>query len=327
MAVLCRPLVVVLAGTLAAGACAPLGSQGIRTSSAAVRTVASPGARGATPAAAVVPLPNAQGSLKFCVLGDFGTGGTAQYALAREMAALHGRFAFELVALVGDNLYGSEDPDDFRRKFEQPYAPLLDAGVMFYASLGNHDDREQRFYAPFNMNGQLYYSVKAPEQDVRFFALETTYLEPAQVRWLESALEGSSEKWKIVFFHHPLYSSGRTHGSDDQLRAVLEPLFIKHGVSVVFSGHDHIYERVRPQHGITYFVTGSGGKLRPGDVRRGQPFSAVVVDQVNVFLAAEIHDDEMTFNAIDQRGRVVDSGRVARVQQPATMTGQGEAER
>ena len=81
-----------------------------------------------------------------------------QYQLAEQMAILHGRFKYELVVLVGDNLYGAERPQDFQKKFEVPYKPLLDAGVKFYASLGNHDAREQRFYKLFNMGGKLYYT-------------------------------------------------------------------------------------------------------------------------------------------------------------------------
>jgi len=280
----------------------------------------------ATPSSAVVPaaqpapsaspasLPNRPDSLKFIVFGDFGTGGRPQYELGIQMAALHERFPFQMAALVGDNLYGSQRPQDFKTKFELPYKPLLDAGVKFYASLGNHDAREQRYYKLFNMDGKLYYSFKAPRQDVRFIALETTYTTPEQIKWLEDELQGAKEEWKIVYFHHPLYSSGGTHGSDVTLREALEPLFVKYGVSVVFSGHDHIYERMKPQKGVQYFVTGSGGQLRAGDSRRGEPFSAHIVDNVQVFLAAEIFGDEMVFNAISRTGRVVDSGVIARRQ-------------
>ena len=119
-------------------------------------------------AAPTVALPNKSGSLKFAVLGDFGTGDRTQMELARQMVALHERFAYDLVMLVGDNIYGSERPQDFKKKFEDPYKPLLDAGVKFYASLGNHDAREQRYYKLFNMEGQLYYTFN-PQPDVRFF--------------------------------------------------------------------------------------------------------------------------------------------------------------
>jgi hypothetical protein len=266
-------------------------------------------------AEAPVPLPNREDSLKFGVLGDFGTGDRDQYQLGEQMAKLHQRFPFELVVTVGDNIYGAERPQDFIRKFEQPYKALLDAGVKFYASLGNHDSREQRYYKLFNMDGRLYYSFKAPEQDVRFFALESSYLDREHLAWLEKELENSKEEWKIPYFHHPLYSSGDRHGSDVELRRVLEPLFIKHGVSVVFQGHDHFYERIKPQNGIVYFVAGSGGKLRRGNIDARSPLTAKGNDTEHAFLAAEINGDEMHFNVISRTGANVDSGVIQRRQQ------------
>ena len=295
-----------LSAALVALALAGCGSLGGGPTVTTVATV--PAASPAAP----TPLPNAADSLKFCVLGDFGTGSTAQYQLAARMAELHKTFPFELCATVGDNLYGGERPRDFQRKFEIPYKPLLDANVKFYASLGNHDAREQRFYKLFNMDGKLYYSFKAPKQDVRFFVLETTYPMPEQIMWLEEELKKSDEKWKIAYFHHPLYSSAGRHGSDLQLRQTLEPLFTKYGVNVVFAGHDHIYERIKPQNGIAHFVTGSGGQLRGGDGRRPEPFSDRIVDSSQVFLVAEISGDLMVFNAVNRTGQIVDSGTVVR---------------
>ena len=154
-----------------------------------------------------------------------------------------------------------------RRSSKIPYKPLLDAGVKFYASLGNHDAREQRYYKLFNMDGKLYYTF-SPKSDIRFFILESTYPEPEQIKWVEQELASSGSDWKIAVFHHPLYSSGDRHGSDLRLRDVLEPLFLKYNVSVVLTGHDHFYERVKPQKGIAYFVVGSGGQLREGNIDR-----------------------------------------------------------
>ena len=62
--------------------------------------------------------------------------------------------------MMGDNMYGGDSAKDYDKKFEAPYKPLLDAGVKFYAALGNHDDPNQRFYKPFNMNGERYYTFK-----------------------------------------------------------------------------------------------------------------------------------------------------------------------
>lgn len=258
-------------------------------------------------APAHTPLPNTQGSLKFASFGDFGDASRVQLETAAQLAMTRATFPFELVVTTGDNLLGSERPQDFRNKFETPYKPLLDAGVVFYAALGNHDSREQRHYKLFNMNGKLYYSFKAPKQDVRFFMLESSYMDPDQVRWIENELQTSAEKWKIVVFHHPLYSSGATHGSSPSLRATLEPMFIKYGVSIVLNGHDHLYERVKPQHGITYFVVGSGGRLRRGDLRQ-TAMTDVGFDADNVFMVAEIIDNAMHFQAISRTGKIVDSG-------------------
>jgi 3',5'-cyclic AMP phosphodiesterase CpdA len=258
-----------------------------------------------------VQLPNKEGSFKFGVLGDFGTGDRTQYELADQMAKLRGRFKYDTVILTGDNLYGSERPQDFVKKFEKPYKPLLDAGVKFYASLGNHDAREQRYYKLFNMDGKLYYSF-SPQADIKFFALESTYPEPEQIKWLENELKSSGSKWKIAFFHHPLYSSGERHGSDIRLRQVLEPLFLQHNVSLVLNGHDHFYERVKPQNGIAYFVVGSGGKLRGGNIDTSTGLTAKGFDDDLAFMAAEIVGDELYFNVISRSGQVVDSGVLTR---------------
>jgi hypothetical protein len=257
------------------------------------------------------PLPNRTDSLKFAVLGDFGDGSDEQNQTAAQMVKTHQTFPYELVITVGDNIYGSERPQDFVRKFETPYKPLLDAGVKFYASLGNHDSREQRFYEPFNMEGKLYYSFKPDKQSVRFFALESTYLEPEQINWLQKELEGSTEDWKIPYFHHPPYSSGGRHGSHMQHREALEPLFVKFNVSVVFTGHDHIYERTKPQQGIVYFVCGSGGKLRRGNLD-DTGLTAVGYAQDRAFLVAEINGDELFFNTISRTGQIIDSGVIVR---------------
>jgi predicted MPP superfamily phosphohydrolase len=268
----------------------------------------------AAPAAPAVALPNRAGSLKFAVLGDFGTGGREQFQLGEQMAKVHAQFPFELVITVGDNIYGSERPQDMKRKFEEPYKAVLAAGVKFYASLGNHDDRTQSRYTLFNMDGRTYYSFKAPKQDVRFFALESDYPRPEQLAWLEKELQGN-EDWKIPYFHHPLYSSGKQHGSHADLRAILEPLFVNNNVSVVFTGHDHFYERIKPQKGIVYFVAGSGGKLRRGDIDKKTGLTATGFDTDQAFVAVEIDGDQLFFNTISRTGAVVDSGVIERRKQ------------
>ncbi|HXT31573.1 MAG TPA: metallophosphoesterase, partial [Vicinamibacterales bacterium] len=142
--------------------------------------------------------------------------------------------------------------------------------------------------------------------------LESTYMDQDQLKWLEDELTKSSEKWKIAFFHHPLYSSAGTHGSQLKLRAVLEPLFIKYNVSLVLNGHDHTYERIKPQNGILFFVEGSGGQLRKGDLRKGSPLTAAGNDRDCTFMLMEIDGDTLTYNTITGSGSLIDSGTFQR---------------
>jgi 3',5'-cyclic AMP phosphodiesterase CpdA len=137
-------------------------------------------------------------------------------------------------------------------------------------------------------------------------------MDPEQVAWFEKELKNSDSDWKIPYFHHPPYSSGDRHGSDARLREVLEPLFLKHNVSVVLTGHDHFYERTKPQKGIVYFVVGSGGKLRRGNIDRNSGITAKGNDTDNSFMAVEINGDEMTFNTVSRQGEIIDSGVITR---------------
>ena len=255
-------------------------------------------------------LPNQDGSVKFAVIGDSGEPGRGQTAIANQMAAWLTRYKFEFVLMAGDNLYGTERPNDYQKKFEIPYKALLSSGVKFYAALGNHDDVEQRLYKNFNMNGQKYYTFK-PKDGVRFFALDSNYVDQKQLEWLDKQLTASGSDWKIAFFHHPLYSSGETHGSADLQRGLLEPIFTKHGVNVVIAGHEHFYERVKPQKGIAYFTIGSSAKIRPGDLRK----SALTLygnDTEYMFMLVEIVGDEMYFQAINDKGKTIDAGSIRR---------------
>ncbi len=249
------------------------------------------------------------GTLKFAVIGDSGTGDANQYRLAKVFTDIHQRFPYEFVLMMGDNMYGSENARDFQRKFEIPYKPVLDKGVKFYASLGNHDSTNQRMYKLFNMNGERFYTFK-PKDGIRFFALDSNYMDRTQLQWMEKELAASGSDWKVVFFHHPIYSSGGRHGSDTALRAQLEPLFLKYGVDLVIAGHEHFYERLKPQKGINYFISGGAGKLRRGDV--GGEFTAKAFDQGFHFMIFEVDGDQMQFQVITDRGQTVDAGVVGR---------------
>ena len=260
-------------------------------------------------------LPNKQGSLKFAVIGDSGQPGSGQTAVAAQMTKWRARFPFDFVLMTGDNLYGSERPSDYEKKFSVPYKPIIDAGVKFYASLGNHDDAGQTQYKLFNMEGRKYYSFR-PKPGVRFFAIDSNYVDDKQLDWLGKELAASGSDWKIAFFHHPLYSSGATHGSADAQRQLLEPMFLKHGVNVAIMGHEHFYERLKPQKGVAYFILGSSAKLRKGDLRKSA-LTAYGNDSDYAFMLIEIDGDDLHFQTISDKGTTLDTGSIGR---PKTTT-------
>jgi predicted phosphodiesterase len=259
----------------------------------------------------LVTIPVAEKGVRFLVLGDSGTGDKPVYEIGELAAKARTEFPFDFALLLGDNLYGGESPRDFENKFEKPFKELLDGGVKFYASLGNHDQPTQTSYKLFNMNGKRYYTFK-PAPNVRFFALDSNYMDKPQLDWLEKELSSSGSEWKVCFFHHPLYSSGEKHGPSMELRKVLEPLFLEHGVDLVLSGHEHFYERIKPQHGIYYFIAGSAAKLREGNIEATE-ITAKGYDRDRAFMLMQIAGDELSFQTINRKGETVDSGVLPRL--------------
>jgi predicted phosphodiesterase len=263
-------------------------------------------------------VPDEPGSVKFAVIGDSGRGTPEQHELGRRMAEYRERFGFDFVIMLGDNIYeGPASPRDYELRFERPYEALLRAGVKFYAALGNHDDPEQRHYAPFNMGGHRYYTFEktggllAGLVRARFFALDTTGLDAAQRAWLSRELSGSEADWKICFFHHPLFTPGRY--ASWWWRQRLEPLLVANGADVVFSGHDHLYARMKPQRGVQYFVSGGAGSVRVGDFRPS-PLAARGYDADLHFMLVEVTRQAVHFQAVNRRGETVDAGVVGRQQ-------------
>jgi 3',5'-cyclic AMP phosphodiesterase CpdA len=258
--------------------------------------------------------PAPAGAVRFIALGDMGTGSAEQYAVARQMATYHDERPFDTVITLGDNIYPDGNPAHFISKFERPYAELLRRRVSFYASLGNHDVRRgrqaQMNYSHFNMGGRAYYSFTKGDDLIEFFALDSTDPDAEQAQWLERTLARSKARWKVAYFHHPVYSSGRTHGSDVKVRRQFEPLFVRYGLAAAIAGHDHFYERTKPQMGVQYFIAGAGGKLRRGNIDWRSPLLAAGDDRSNTFMYFEVTRDQIGFWAVDVTGRIADSGAI-----------------
>ena len=266
-----------------------------------------------------IRLPLRPKSTRFAVIGDSGTGDRNEYEVAQQLNAYHQAVGFDFVIMLGDNIYGGHSPQDFTRKFEKPFQPLLDAGVKFYAALGNHDDpNQERLYKPFNMGGERYYTFR--KGAIQFFVLDSNYMDPKQLDWLRQNLDHSDAKWKICYFHHPLYNVGKSHGPDTDLREQVAPLFKQYGVNVVFSGHEHVYERLKPEDNIYYFVAGNSAKLMGNDFRKSGQLQ-VGYDSDRGFMLVEVDGDHLYFQTISRTGKTVDSGDLTRQQAKSAAAG------
>ncbi len=252
-----------------------------------------------------IRLPMKPKSTRFAVIGDSGTGEHPQFQVGDLMARYRQTFSFDSVVMLGDNIYGDKSAKGFKHKFEEPYKDLLSGGVKFYGALGNHDHSDEIYYKPFNMNGKRYYKVHNGDADL--LALDSDYMDPAQLDWTGTQLADSNAAWKICFFHHPLYTHAKFHGEDVDLKSLLEPVLIKSGANVVLNGHQHVYERMKRQNGIDYFVVGSSGQLRMHDLAPS-PQTAKGFDTDQAFMLVEIVGDEFNFQTISRAGDTVDSG-------------------
>ena len=256
-----------------------------------------------------VKLPLKDGSVRWAVIGDNGTGEGPELDIANQMQRYWMKVKFDFVTMDGDNIYGGHSPRDFQLKFEDPYKPLLDEGVKFYASLGNHDDPQIEInYKPYNMGGNRYYTFD--KKNIEFFVLDSNYMTPQQLTWLQDKLKSSTARWKIAYFHHPLYTCAKFHGPDIDLRNQLMPLFTQYGVNVVWSGHEHVYERLKPQDGIYFFLEGDSGQLRYHNIRESCDLDQTRFDTDRTFMLVEVNGDQMYFQTISRTGATVDSGQL-----------------
>ena len=254
-------------------------------------------------------LPLNDGSVRWAVIGDNGTGEGPELEVANQMQRYWMKVKFGFVTMDGDNIYGGHSPRDFRLKFEEPYKPLLDEGVKFYASLGNHDDPQIEInYKPYNMGGNRYYTFD--KKNIEFFVLDSNYMTPQQLSWLHDKLKGSIAKWKIAYYHHPLYTCAKFHGPDIDLRNQLMPLFTQYGVNAVWYGHEHVYERLKPQDGIYFFLEGQSGQLRYHNIRETCDQDMIHFDTDRTFMLVEVNNDQLYFQTISRTGATIDAGQL-----------------
>ena len=252
------------------------------------------------PSTTASPSPTAADFVRFAAVGDIGDGSENEASVARAILALHRQRPLGLLLLLGDVIYPNGDPVQME-KFRRPYAPLL-AAVETKTTLGNHDIKTDRdaFMAAFGMPARYYTFTRGPAQ---FFAVDSSkgVIDGSQRAWLERALQRSRARWKIVFMHVPVFSSG-IHGNNAALRSALQPLFDRYDVSLVLAGHDHDYERTTPIAGTVYVVSGGGCCPRS---MGSQSFTARAATGLN-FIVVEAGPASLHLEALGPSGQMLD---------------------
>lgn len=257
--------------------------------------------------------------LKFALIGDYGKAGSNELAVANLVKSWSPNF----IITLGDNNYedGAASTIDanigqYYHEFISPYIGIYGQGDTinsFFPSLGNHDWVTAGAVPYLNYfilpNNERYYDfVKG---NVHFYSIDSDVHEPdgndsssAQATWLKNKLAISTERWKIVYFHHPPYSSGSTHGST----VIMQWPFKRWGASIVFSGHEHVYEKLNINNFI-YVVNGLGGK---SIYSFGSPIPGSLVRYNSDYgaMLANVYNDSINFKFINKNGTVIDDFKI-----------------
>lgn len=252
------------------------------------------------------PPPGGDASVRFAVFGDSGDGGVGQAAVRDQLQSLPA----DLILHTGDVAYETGTLDQFEQRFFRVYQRMLES-VPIFPIAGNHEHYSTGagpFLEVFDLpeNGseagrEYWYSFDFG--DVHFVGLDTEQLGAEQEAWLERDLSQSHRRWTVVYFHRPPFSAGY-HGNAADVEQAFVPILQSHRVPIVFAGHEHSYERTRPIGGVTYVITGGGGKrLRAV----GSSDSTVKSQSVLHLMEVEVHGASMHVRAIDVSGTEIDA--------------------
>jgi hypothetical protein len=268
----------------------------------------------------------AQTPFRLVAIGDTGSGSDAQGRVAEQMWKWREKNPFDMVVMLGDNIYGTTelthggDPKLFPKKFDRYYKRFQEAGVVFHASVGNHDMQTNHAQGEIDDKARFgilgndgYYKISTPDSFnvggkhlVELFALNSELKGPkfeAQAAWLREELKKSNAVWKFVFLHHPLYTVAGQHAPALELRHAIEQGLRENHVQFILAGHNHFYSRMKPVDGAMQMISGGGGRhlAFPRNDK-----CAVLSSRKYEFLGIEVYPDRVRFIAIDQYGATFD---------------------
>jgi hypothetical protein len=282
---------------------------------------------------AALPLPPAA-KYNFYIITDFGTAkGThgSKAAVAAEMNEMASSVAPRFIISSGDNFHDAAPvtatDSVWKWNFEQFFNTGYNGTLKWYTLLGNHDyngkpdaqiaygDLHPRWIMP-----SRYYTFVQKTDDstsIRFIMLDTSpfvdsyrkrfdsqgalvaYTEK-ELRWADSVLTVSHERWKVVVGHHPIYNAGVFAGLGHNLVNQLDPILRKHKVDFYFAGHVHTFQH-NQKNGIDYVVTASAWKSR---IVTPWYFTRYYKNATG-FTLCSVDNHHFTFYFIDPKGKVL----------------------
>jgi len=279
-----------------------------------------------------LPLLEAQQQpFRFIAIGDTGSGSQAQQRVSDQMWNWMRDHPFKLVVMLGDNIYGNHeitgggDPRFFHDKFDLQYERFQQQGVIFHATVGNHDMQTRHAQAEiddvrrFGILGHdgYYKFATPPEYDVNgrplieFFCLNSEIHDPErsteQAQWFERETAASKAIWKVAFLHHPLYTVRGQHAPAIALRNQIHESLTKNQVQIILAGHNHFYARMKPVDGSVQIISGGGGR------HLAFPFNdscASITARRYHFTGVEVWPDKVNVTAIDQYGEPFDRATI-----------------
>lgn len=253
------------------------------------------------------------GPFTFVAYGDTRTNADDHFLVASLIAGCHPDFVLHTGDLVSDG----NNPKDWNRQFFTPAGPFM-ARYCLFTAIGNHEHESPLYYKYFGApSGKPWYSFDCC--NAHFIILDSCVdIEPGsqQYKWLVDDLSSTQKTWRFAAFHHPPYSSG-PHRSSVWLRNIVQPVFARYGVDIVFNGHDHTYERTYPVisafskvHPVTYIVTGGGGA--PRYKAAGDFFTAAKLSDLNYCLVS-VNANTLKLRAYNGKGKEFDSFSIVKM--------------
>jgi calcineurin-like phosphoesterase family protein len=246
----------------------------------------------------------------FVAFGDFG-GGPAQQAVARAMERWAADHRVDVLVTTGDNVYQRGEPEKFGTQIDEPYRELR-RGRALWVTLGNHDVRSGNGTAQLRHLGlpDLPYAKTLP--GVQLLFLDANRPDQAQADWLEEQLAAPGPRFRVPVFHQPAWSCS-AHDSTEEVINNWVPVFERHRVALVLNGHDHNYQRFVSDQGVTYVVTGGGGRdLYKLDSCPNSTPRRVSAVRRHHFTGVEVRTGSLAVTAVGEDGSVLDRAVIRR---------------